>query len=50
MSKDNYEIVCKCGDHITLSKTGMSTYMGTCLGCGIHYTLTLTFSVDEDRI
>ncbi len=38
---NDYEIVCHCGDHITLTKNSPNTYSGMCLGCGLRYTLAI---------
>ena len=47
--KDDFEIMCNCGDQITLTKTNTNTYSGACLGCGIDYVLTLIpFEEDEE--
>ena len=45
-----FEIMCKCGDHITLTKTETNTYTGVCLGCGIDYVLTLIPFEEEDEL
>lgn len=46
--KNNYEILCECGEHIILTKTETNTCSGVCLGCGIDFILTLIpFEEDE---